>query len=250
MNHIICNERVSEEGEINLLTFPCSGGTASSFIGWKERLSKRINLYPIQLPMREKRARDRMPENIRLLAQSLAEDCLELVKDKKFAFLGDCSGSLIAYEAAVYLNEKYGIVPETVFVLSSPSPDIPNPMMFEGTLISQLDDEKFIAFLKANMNFPNEFYANKFAINYYKKIVRTDFQLVEEYDYAMREKLKCDLSVFFGTADSYMSEEQSAGWKNFTNGTFRHHVLDGGHTIFETHAQTICGEVESTLLKA
>lgn len=249
MNNVICNERVSEKGKINLFIFPCSGGTASSFHGWKEHLSEQINIYPVQYPMREKRARDVMPESIKLLAQSLAEDCIDLIKENKFAFLGDCSGSLVAYEVSVYLYNKYGILPEKLFVVSSPSPDISNPMTFEKTLISQLDDKGFIGFLKENMTFPDEFYANKFAVDYYKKIVQADFRLVEEYDYGLHEKLECEISAFFGTADPYMKEEQSEGWKRFTDHNFNHYILEGGHNIFETHSVEICGKIEKALIE-
>ena len=248
MNNVICNEKVSEKGRVNLFIFPCSGGTASSYHHWREHLSEEINIYPVQYPMREKRARDAMPESIKLLAQSLAEDCMDIIKGGKFAFLGDCSGSLVAYEASVYLSEKYGISPEKIFVVSSPSPDISNPMYFKDKLISQLNDEEFIEFLKENMTFPEEFYANKFAVDYYRKIVKTDFKMVEEYDYSSKTKLGCGISVFFGKTDPYMNEDQSNGWKNFTDHVFEHQVLDGGHNIFETHPKEICQDIERSLL--
>lgn len=248
MSNVICSERVSENGKINLFIFPCSGGTASSFQSWKGYLSEQINIYPVQYPMREKRARDIMPESIKLLAQSLADDCIDLIKQKKFVFLGDCSGSLVAYEASVYLYNKYGILPEKLFVVSSPSPDISNPMMFEKTLISKLDNKGFIGFLKENMTFPDEFYSNKFAIDYYKKIVQTDFRLVEEYNYGLHEKLKCEISAFFGSDDPYMRKEQSEGWKRFTNYDFNQYVFEGSHNIFETHSVEICREIEKALI--
>ncbi len=248
MSNIICNEKVSEKGRFNLFIFPCSGGTASSYHGWREHLSDEINIYPVQYPMREKRARDAMPESIKLLARSLADDCIDIIKEKNFAFLGDCSGSLVAYEASVYLSEKYGISPEALFVVSSPAPDISNPMYYKNKLISQLDDDGFISFLKENMSFPDEFYENKFAVEYYKKIVKTDFKMVEEYEYSSKIKLGCRLSVFYGKDDPYMSEEQSEGWKNYTDHGFDHYILDGGHNIFETHPKEICKEIEKAIL--
>lgn len=231
-----------------MFIFPCSGGTASSYHGWREYLSDEINIYPVQYPMREKRAGDDMPESMKLLAQFLADDCLDIIKGGHFAFLGDCSGSIVAYEASVYLSYKYCISPKALFVVSSPAPDISNLMYFREKLISQLDNEEFVDFLKENMSFPDEFYVNKFAVDYYKKIVKADFRMVEEYDYSSKATLDCMISVFFGKNDSYMNKEQSAGWNNFTDSAFVHNVLDGGHNIFETHSKEICKEIEKALL--
>lgn len=248
MKNVICNESVSEKGNVNLFIFPCSGGTASSFHGWREFLKDEINIYPVQYPMREKRARDAMPENIKALAVSLTEDCLEIIKSGPFVFLGDCSGSLVAYEASVYLDEKYGISPEAFFAVSSPAPDISNPMTFKGKLISQLNDEEFIEFLKDSMSFPDDFYSNKFVVEYYKKIVKTDFKMVEEYDYSSKARLGCDVFAFWGNEDLYMNEKQSLEWGKYTESSFKHFVLEGGHNIFETHSKEICSEIEKQVI--
>ena len=56
MNRWICNERVSGKGNVSLFIFPCSGGTASSYHKWHEYLNEEIDIYPVQYPMREKRA--------------------------------------------------------------------------------------------------------------------------------------------------------------------------------------------------
>ena len=56
MNRWICNERVSGKGNVSLFIFPCSGGTASSYHKWHEYLNEEIDRYPVQYPMREKRA--------------------------------------------------------------------------------------------------------------------------------------------------------------------------------------------------
>lgn len=249
MNNCICNESVSENGEVNLFIFPCAGGTASSFHGWNKYLSDRINIYPVQYPMREKRARDAMPESIKLLAQELVEDCIDLIKNGKCAFLGDCSGSITAYEAAIYIEEKYGIVPQGVFAVSSPSPAVSNPMTFNGKFISELDSSEFVQFLKENMSFPEEFYANRFAVDYYRKIVHTDFKLVEEYDHKVDRAVECDIISFVGSCDKYMTEEHSADWKRFCSKSFKQIVFEGEHNIFETHQEQICKEIEELLLK-
>ena len=106
MNKWIFNERVNENGKVSLFIFPCSGGTASSYHKWHEYLNEDIDIYPVQYPMREKRAKDPMPDSITELAQQFCDECIELIREKEFAFLGHCAGSLVGYEAALYSERK------------------------------------------------------------------------------------------------------------------------------------------------
>ena len=49
------------------------------------------------------------------LAQQFCDECIELIREKEFAFLGHCAGSLVGYEAALYLKEKYGLILSKLF---------------------------------------------------------------------------------------------------------------------------------------
>ena len=106
MNRWICNERVSGKGNVSLFIFPCSGGTASSYHKWHEYLNEEIDIYPVQYPMREKRAKDPMPDSITELAQQFCDACIDLIKEKKFAFLGIFPGSLDVFHSHLYFNEN------------------------------------------------------------------------------------------------------------------------------------------------
>lgn len=55
-----------------------------------EYLNEDIDIYPVQYPMREKRAKDPMPDSITELAQQFCDECIELIREKEFAFLGHC----------------------------------------------------------------------------------------------------------------------------------------------------------------
>ena len=247
MNNWICNERVSDEGRISLFIFPCSGGTASSYYKWREYLRKEIDIYPVQYPMREKRAKDPAPDTLYELTEQFCESCLDLLKAKRFAFMGHCAGSLVSYEAALYLKEKYGIAPEVLFSVSCPAPDIFNPMYFEGKRVSELDSESFPRFLRENADFEEAFYNNRFVMEYYRKMTVKDFKLVEEYRYDKTIPIEADIEAFMGKNDKHMSEADNSGWGKYTLGNCEAFSLEGGHDICEPQIDRIGGRIDEKL---
>lgn len=247
MNNWICNERVSENGKISLFIFPCSGGTASSYYKWREYLSEDIDIYPVQYPMREKRAKEPMPDTLGELAEQFCESCINFLNNKKFAFLGHCAGSIVGYEAILYLKAKYNISPVSFFSVSLPAPDIFNPTYFEGKTISQLDMESFIRFLKENMNFEDAFYNNRFVMEYYRRLAVKDFKLAEEYGYDKKILIDADITAFVGKDDKHMSQADNKAWGRFTTGKFTDVVIDGGHDICESCSEDICRCIQQKL---
>lgn len=247
MNRWICNERVSGKGNVSLFIFPCSGGTASSYHKWHEYLNEEIDIYPVQYPMREKRAKDPMPDSITELAQQFCDACIDLIKEKKFAFLGHCAGSLVGYESALYLKKKHGLTLTSLFSVSIPAPNKFNPTYFEGKPVSQLDKDEFIRFLKAFMPLDDAFYNNRFVMEYYRKLTVKDFSLAEGYGYNKSVPLDGDIISFMGKEDPYMSEADSMLWKDFTLGKFENVMLDGNHDVCETCSRDICNYIQKSL---
>ena len=104
INKWIAHESDKGEGK-TLFCFPHAGGTAAFFAEWGGHIEGTAVL-PVQFPMREKRIREPMPDSIRELVKGFVDDCIDILRERPFAFLGHCSGSIVAYEAAVYLKEK------------------------------------------------------------------------------------------------------------------------------------------------
>lgn len=244
MNNWICNERVSNKGNVSLFIFPCSGGTASSYHKWRDLLSEEIDIYPVQYPLREKRMKDPMPDTLKDLAHRFCDECIELIKQKKVAFLGHCAGSLVGYESALYLEEIYGLILDTLFSVSIPAPNKFNPTFFEGKPISQLDMEEFIRFVKEFMPLDETFYSNRFVMEYYRKLTVKDFKLAEEYGYDRSTPIESDIISFVGKTDKYMSEEDGMLWEKFTTGKFENIMLNGGHDVCESCSEYICSCIE------
>lgn len=247
MNNWICNERESENGRISLFIFPCSGGTASTYYKWREKLNDNIDIYPVQYPMREKRAKEPMPDTLYELTEQFCDSCIDILKAKKFAFLGHCIGSAIGYEAALYLKEKYGIYPVNLFSVSLPAPDIFKPMYFEGKAVSELDSESFARFLRKYMNFDEAFYNNRFVMQYYRKVTVSDFKLAEEYRYDKTTPIDADITAFSGIDDDSMTEEDNKAWEKYTLGKFRNEMTEGGHDVCETRYEYICKCIQEQL---
>lgn len=243
MNNWICNEREEAVNKINLFIFPASGGTASTFRKWHNLIDKNINIYPVQYPMREKRVREEMPDNLIQLSHEFCDSCIDLIKredDVKNIFFGHCAGALIGYEAALYLEDKYDVPIAALMAISIPSPNKFNPNKFEGKPISRLDYDQFIRFIKRFNPLDETLYSNRFIMEYYRKLTVADFKIAEEYGYDKDRPIKGDVVSFVGREDDYTPIEDAQLWRNFTMGKFEFITLNGGHRACETNREEIC----------
>ena len=126
--------------------------------------------------MREKRIREKMLDSIQELVKSFVDENITMLKERKFGFLGHCSGSIVAYEAAKYAKEAYGIEPEIMFVSSCYAPDD-----YSAPALSSLDDEDLLNVIKDAGYVTQELLDNPFMFEYFAPIARKDFYIQENY---------------------------------------------------------------------
>ena len=109
------------EAKVNLLMFVYAGGSPSFFAPWKKYLDESINIYPILYPGREIRKNEVIPGSLNKMIRDFVDETPELFS-KPFVIFGQCTGSIIAYETAKYVYEKYGRFPLSFITSSMNSP--------------------------------------------------------------------------------------------------------------------------------
>ena len=230
--------------QVSLFCFPHAGGSSLYFARWARIFSPNINTYPVEYPMREKRVGELMPESLQALAESMAEECLTQFQ-KPFSLFGHCTGAIIAYEVAVYLERYHGLTPQALFVSSSVAPE-----HSKMQAIQDMPDEEFIAFIRNYGTVNPVFLENKELMDYYLPIVRKDFELHRNYIYnSTHSPLRCPLFALNGADDfNILSHKQVGDWKNHTFNRFEAEIFNGGHFYLDEHLAEVCNFIENRVV--
>ena len=101
----IAHARYAEDAAVNLLCFPYAGGSAAYFSPLKAEIDSRINLCPVLYPGRERNAGIPNFDTLEACAKAFVTENPQLFQ-KPVAFFGHCTGSLVAYEAAIACSSR------------------------------------------------------------------------------------------------------------------------------------------------
>lgn len=217
------------EARINLLMFVYAGGSPSFFAPWKKALDESINICPILYPGREIRKNEPIPSSLNEMITDFVNDAPELFS-KPFALFGQCTGSIIAYETAKCVYEKYSRFPLTFITSSMNSP------RFYACYKALYDDdgneatdEILIEHMIEQGTVPPDFAGNQNFIHYYMPIFRGDLKMLERADNAEPLQLECNIYCLSGTEDEFVSKEGLADWGKYTSKNVYYEKTHGGH---------------------
>lgn len=220
----------SEESEYSIFLFPHSGAGASIFAPWGKCFKEKgFDFYPVQYPMRESRAKDTMPSSLTELAHSFVDEVYPLLTSKNYIMYGRCVGSLVAFEAARYAQEKYGAAPELFITASGASPeDMKAPKISPDADFEEWT-QQFIryGFIRS------EDLENKTFVDFYLPVLKADYILQSEYEYTGGSKLPCPVLALYGSQDDRISKSALEKWKDYTDKECTLKAIEGGH-FFET----------------
>ena len=225
----------SDNGEkMALFCFPHAGGTASYFAKWGKKLPGTA-LMPVQFPMREKRIKEPMPDSIQALVAAFVDECVDLLRERPFAFFGHCSGSIAAYEAAKYAKETYNIEPKLLFVSSCYS-----PADYSAPVLSTLGNEDLLKEIEKTGFVTKELLANPFMFEYFAPIVKKDFALQENYRCSGADPVSAPIVALYGTDDQTMEKrELIQNWERFTTAGLSIESFRGTHIYLEQETDTV-----------
>ena len=116
----------------------------------------------------------------------------------------------MAYEAAKYAKEAYGIEPEIMFVSSCYAPDD-----YSAPALSSLDDEDLLNVIKDAGYVTQELLDNPFMFEYFAPIARKDFYIQENYKNEATQKLNTPIVAMYGNKDTALENKDAI--HNFSN---------------------------------
>ncbi|EJQ37437.1 hypothetical protein IEE_05223 [Bacillus cereus BAG5X1-1] len=242
----IVHRKPISQPKIKLFCFPYgSGGGASLYRNWQEKMPNFIEVCPIQLPGKENRIKEK-PINHIDQAVEILKQVIQPELDCPYAFYGHSIGALIAYRLAYKLWKDVDNKPIHLFAGAYTSPIIqPNPVI-------TLTREKFKAIGMKDIPHPDilasttpeqirkiqdvfEVFLEETGV-YDEELSRlllptrlSDLHLVQSYNCINETTFDVPITAIHGKDDNVVSEQDMLYWNKLTNGGFKIHTIPGDH---------------------
>ncbi len=213
------------ETRLRLFCFPYAGGSAAIFRLWPELLPPQIEVWPVQLPGRERRISEQPFEHLDPLIDALMEALLSYL-DEPYAFFGHSMGALISFELTRALRKTGSTAgPMRLCVSGHRAPQLPDTL----PPVHNLPEHRFIEELQRLKGTPEEVLQHPELLQLLFPLLRADFAVCETYTYTHQAPLTCPISAFGGLRDGEVPCESIVAWCDQTRGPFNVHFFDGGH---------------------
>jgi len=238
----IFNARQHEGARLRLFCFPSAGGGASMYVPWINAFAPAIEVYPVQLPGRENRMRERPCSQFDELIQELCEALLPYFTasddpdgaSKPFAFFGHSMGALISFGLTHQLLKREYPLPAHLLLSAYRAPQIPN-----HESLHTLPDEQLVSKLIELNGTQRAVLEDPELRQLILPLMRADFSVCETYRHTASEPLAIPITAFGGLQDTRAKRDVVEAWREQTREEFRLHMLPGGHFYFRTTPQPL-----------
>lgn len=215
---LVCSKPVARP-RARLFCFHHLGGSATAFSGWHAYLPDWLEIHAIQLPGREERSNEICITDFRELEPLLIEAVSSFLSRPFFLF-GHSMGTLIGYNAALAIADKYGCKPLHLFASGFWPP--------QSHWIERIDADKAWA-SASELEIPDGLAGDSIFMNMMASIVHSDAELVKSYGSKVCAVPDFPITVFRGTDDPMFTAVDAEGWKTSTTAEVNLHTLPGAH---------------------
>ncbi|MCR3759104.1 thioesterase II family protein [Clostridium felsineum] len=233
--------------KIKMFCLPYAGGSAKSYLSWNNYLKEMVDIIPVQLAGRGERLMSKPYNNFQEMADESYEfikQVLESEENKRYIIFGHSMGSWITYEICKRIYNSSVEKPEHIIFSANGAP-------YYGTndvKVSNLSDEEFVEEVLRFGGAKREILEDKRYGEIFLHILRTDFELIEEYVCDKDNfKMECDISIFNGIKDNITNEELYA-WKSCTYGSCNFYNFEGGHFFIEEDEKEVMKVLKKILI--
>jgi surfactin synthase thioesterase subunit len=220
---------------MRLFCLPHAGGGATAYRSWVRQPSAAVEVCPVQLPGRENRRGEPRHHEVAELVPELATALLPWLA-APFALLGNSMGSLLAFELARYLRERYDRSPAHLFVAASAAP---HSTRSGFPRVDRMSDAELVAFLAATyQGIPPQILASEKLLELFTPVMRGDLEMIQAYRPGSLPALSCPVTAFVGDGDP-LPRDLVDEWRAVTTGPFRSVAVPGGHFALLEHGEKV-----------
>ena len=218
--------RVPREGaRLRLVCLPFAGGGASGYQARAALLPPWGEVLAVQPPGHEDRSREPLPSGVPGLVTACAI-ALRPYTTMPYALYGHCAGALLAYELAHEMGGRFGTWPRRLIAGEQPAPQAPPP----ARPLHRLPDEQLIASIRDRGGLPGAVATNPQLLEFLLPVLRSQFELWENYRHRPRPPLPVPITTVRGTTGS-VGAADLAGWDEQTSAGRTGITVEGGHNF-------------------
>jgi medium-chain acyl-[acyl-carrier-protein] hydrolase len=237
--------RPSPAAPVRLICLPYAGGGGAVFRQWPARLSGTAEVWPVLLPGREARFRERAYTRMDPLVNDLARALLPLL-DRPFALFGHSMGALIAFGLCRVL-QRQGMSPVRLFVAGSRPPHA----SFEDDGVVHLPDAEFLDGLHRRYQaIPDAVRENQELAQIVLPALRADFELLATCRFEPGPVLPAPVVAYGGREDQTVSATELEAWARHTGAAFRCRYFAGGHFFLRSAESELLDDLSGELAAA
>jgi medium-chain acyl-[acyl-carrier-protein] hydrolase len=217
-----------------LFCFPYAGGSALTYRDWAARLPAHVEVYPVQLPGRGDRVREKPISRMLPLAHAVARELLPLI-DRPFALFGHSMGAILAFEIARLLRKHRAPQPLHLFASGHTAPQA----AATAPQTYNLPDAELMEELRRLNGTPEELLGEPELMKVMLPLLRADFEADQAYAYAEEPPLNCPISVYGGLRDPETSREELEAWRRQTTSSCTVRMFPGDHFFINTDREMV-----------
>lgn len=231
--------------EIKLFCLPYAGGSADIYARWRNYLNSSIELCPIELPGRSKRAKDPYYKSMKEAVEDIASFVKNETRNSDYAIFGHSMGSIITYELICKLYQMGLKLPIHVFFSGRYPPCIEK----QDKNMHLLSDDELIHEAVSMGGIPEKLLKYTKLVENAANTLRADYTILETYGHNPHiQKFDIDISVLSGTNDELATVEDMKYWELYTNKSCTFYTFEKGHFYLHNNAETIVKIINNTLL--
>lgn len=234
--------RRSPTARLRLFCIPYAGGGASLYRDWAPALAPWIEVQPIQLPGRESRFAEPPLTSMDDIVEAIL-DSIDSYLDLPVAVFGHSMGALISYELVRRMQRHPFAKISALLVSSHPAPHLPKRLPMHH----QMNDRDLRATLKEMGGTPESILRDDALMDLFSPLLRSDFRVVETYDYAVPKPLGCPIHAFGGTSDRAVSMDELQAWAVQTTAVFQLVMFAGDHFYLRNRSGQLLTRVLESL---
>lgn len=227
-----------------LFCLPYAGGSESMYYSWKKLINPLITLEPLELKGRGRRYDEGFYKDFDEAVDDMFLSVKEKITHNDYAFFGHSMGALLTYELYYKICDENLRKPTHIFFSGQKAPVLRR----KNKKIHKLPDSEFLKEIVALGGTPEELLENKELMQLVLPILRSDFEINENYNYKERkDKIECDITVFKGKEED-MTLEEILDWRTRGDRDFKIFILEGNHFFVNNNSQNITSIINSLLL--
>lgn len=221
---------------VRLFCFPHAGGSSTYYKHWSKYVDSSIIFHPVELAGRGNRFNEPYYYSMEQAVDDIYSIVYRALEDNPspFAFFGHSMGSLLAFNLTRKMQKKNLTLPTHLFLSGRVPPHRKNNRMYH-----QLPNTEFWKKVGLMGGIPKEVVKNEELMNLFLPLLKSDFKVVETYEYKEGEALECPLSIFYSNKDSYTPFEMFE-WNRYSTVSCNYYDFDGEHFFIQNHAENIC----------